>query len=172
MAVGEYISMKGQVELLSSILTYERAELTKHPNIVHEELTGILVQDGVSAGTAHNAALEIAKDADKAMTVYARGKLGINPEELGSVWGSAGSSFVMFSFGAFIPLVPWFFAQGLPAAIASLALSAIAALGIGAYLGSKTDGRILRSASRQLIVLVLAAGATYLVGVFFHVNVL
>lgn len=171
MAVGEYISMKGQVELLSSILAYERTELTKHPDNVHNELTGILEADGVSGQTAHRAAMEIAKNPDQAMSVYARGKLGINPEELGSVWGSAGSSFVMFSIGAMIPLVPWFVSSGLKAAAASLVLSAIAALGIGAYLGSKTDGRLLRSALRQLAVLILAAGATYGVGLLFHTNV-
>ena len=171
MAVGEYISMKGQVELLSSILDYERAELTKHPDNVHSELTDILQQDGVTPGTAHNAAVEIARDPDKAMSVYARSKLGINPDELGSVWGSAGSSFVMFSLGAIIPLIPWFFSNGSTASLASLGLSALAALGIGAYLGSKTDGRLLRSALRQLAVLILAAGATYCVGVLFHTNV-
>lgn len=171
MAVGEYISMQGQVELLSSILDEERAELHSHPANVHRQLTGILQEDGVGSTTAQLASKEIARDPDKAMAFYARGRLGINPHELGSAWGSAFSSFFMFSAGAAIPLIPWFFGGGEIITIISVALSGIAALGIGAYLGWNTNGRWLRSALRQLLVLILAAGATYLVGTIFHTNV-
>ena len=174
MAVGEYISMQGQVELLTSILDEERAELHSHPDNVHRQLTSILVGDGVTKGTAHNAAVEIARDSDKAMSMYARGRLGINPNELGSAWGSAFSSFGMFAAGAAIPLIPWFFATDTTTSLFTLiarGLSVVAALGIGAYLGLNTNGRWLRSALRQLLVLILAAGATYLVGVLFHINV-
>ncbi|HEY6736253.1 MAG TPA: VIT1/CCC1 transporter family protein [Candidatus Saccharimonadia bacterium] len=173
MAVGEYISMRGQVELLTSILDAERAELHRHPDNVHNQLTSILIGDGVTEGTAHNAAVEIARHPEKAMSMYARGRLGINPDELGSAWGSAISSFGMFAAGAAIPLAPWFLAGAgaRPATLLSLSLSALAALSIGAYLGLNTNGRWVRSALRQLLVLILAAGATYLVGILFHVNV-
>jgi vacuolar iron transporter family protein len=138
MAVGEYISMRGQAELLESILDTERRELGTDP---------------VKA----NATL--------------RSKLGINPDELGSAWRSAISSFVMFSLGAVIPLVPWFFAGGNPAIWVSVGLSAASALGIGAYLGVATNGRWIWAASRQLFVLVLAAGITYMIGRLFNTSV-
>jgi vacuolar iron transporter family protein len=172
MAVGEYISMRGQVELLESILEAERKELHSHPDNVHQELSNILEGDGLNPSTAQTAALEIAQDSEKAMAVYARGKLGINPDELGAAWGAAGSSFVMFALGAVVPLAPWFFGSGTPAIVTSLGLSAVFALGIGAFLGLNTSGRWLRSALRQLLVLVIAAGATYLVGRLFGVSVL
>jgi VIT1/CCC1 family predicted Fe2+/Mn2+ transporter len=170
MAVGEYISMRGQIELLQGVLKTEREELHSHPDNVHRELTSILEGDGVTGATAHRAALEIARDSEKAMTMYARGRLGVNPNELGSAWGSAVSSFIMFSAGALIPLIPWFIAGGNTAIITALAVSAVAALGIGAYLGSTTTGRWLQAAVRQLLVLILAAGVTYLIGRLFHTN--
>jgi vacuolar iron transporter family protein len=172
MAVGEYISMRGQVELLESILKAERRELHNHPNNVHRELSSILEADGLSPATAHTAAVEIAQSSEQAMAVYARGKLGINPDKLGAVWGAAGSSFVMFAIGAAVPLVPWFLNDGLTATVISLSLSAVFAFGIGAFLGLNTSGRWLRSGLRQLLVLVIAAGATYLVGRLFNVTVL
>jgi VIT1/CCC1 family predicted Fe2+/Mn2+ transporter len=44
----------------------------------------------------------------------------------------------------------------------------VAALGIGGYLGYTTGGTIWRSALRQLLVLILGAGATFLIGHLFH----
>jgi len=42
-----------------------------------------------------------------------------------------------------------------------------AAIAIGALLGKSTKGRCLRSAMRQLLVVALASGFTFLVGKFF-----
>lgn len=170
MAVGEYISMKGQVELLESILKAEEEALHKDPANAKRVLHDIMLEDGMSDATAHQASAEVAADPTKAMAMYARGKLGLNPAELGSVWGSASSSFVMFSLGALVPLVPWFFLHGEAGIVTSLAVSAVAALGIGGYLGHSTHGRIAASAIRQLIVLILASGVTYGIGRLFGVN--
>jgi VIT1/CCC1 family predicted Fe2+/Mn2+ transporter len=171
MAVGEYISMRGQTELLAGVLETEREQLRSDPKAAHEALESIMLADGVEADTAHTAAVEIGRNAEKAMAVYARGKLGINPDELGSAWGSAISSFVMFSLGAVVPLAPWFVGGGNTAILLSLGLSIVAALGIGTYLGYNTNGRWLAAALRQLIVLILAAGATYIIGRLFHTSI-
>jgi len=168
MAVGEYVSMRGQIELLSGILELERDELRNNPQHARAELRQIMIGDGMSQATATTASNEIARSPEKAMALYARGKLGINPDELGSAWGSAISSFVMFSLGAFVPLVPWFFGDGTSVVIISLTLSGVAALGIGTYLGMTTGRAWWFTALRQLGILILAAGATFLVGYLFH----
>ena len=171
MAVGEYISMRGQVELLENVLEAERRQLHDNPAEAKTTLQEVMVGDGMSPITAQTASNEISRNPQKAMAVYARGKLGINPDELGSAWGSAASSLVMFSAGALVPLIPWFVATGELAVVLALAASMIAALGIGAYLGYVTNGRWFRAALRQLLVLILAAGATYLIGRLFHTNI-
>lgn len=171
MAVGEYISMRGQVELLSSVLQTEREQLRSDPHAAHEALEQVLVNDGVSKDTAHTASLEIGRDPEKAMAVYARGNLGINPQELGSAWGSAVSSLFTFAIGAVVPLLPWFVTAGSNATVASLGLALVAAFAIGAYLGFSTNGRWARAGLRQVVILILAAGATYLIGRLFHASV-
>jgi VIT1/CCC1 family predicted Fe2+/Mn2+ transporter len=168
MAVGEYISMQGQRELLSSVLEAERDDIHRNPEQAHAVLQQALEDDGVSESTAHTAAIEIARDPEKASTVYARANLGINPDELGAPFKAAGSSFVMFFIGALIPLAPWLAGSGSVTAFISLSLSVIAALGIGAFLGYTTGGAMWRSALRQLLVLILGAGATFLIGRLFH----
>lgn len=171
MAVGEYISMRGQVELLSNILEIEREELQSHPDTARKALHDVMISDGMSHTTADVASVEVASDPEKAMAMYARGNLGINPEELGSVWGSAGSSLIMFSVGAFLPLLPWLFGGGTTAIVTSLGLSVLGSLAIGSYLGYTTCGKMLRPAVRQLVVLIIAAGATYLIGLLFHTQI-
>jgi vacuolar iron transporter family protein len=171
MALGEYISMRGQIELLEGVLEAERGELEANPESVHGTLEKVLVSDGVSKQTAHTAAKEVTRDANKAMALYARGYLGINTTELGAAKGAALSSFVTFSIGALVPLVPWFFNVTSYSAAISIGLAAAAALAIGGYMGYTTTGRVLFGASRQLVLVALAAAATFLIGHLFHATI-
>jgi VIT1/CCC1 family predicted Fe2+/Mn2+ transporter len=91
----------------------------------------------------------------------------VNPEELGSPWTSAFSSLVTFAIGALVPLVPWFVTTGFSAVISSLLLTGGAALAIGGLLGRLAGGQWIRSALRQLFVVALASGITFLVGTLF-----
>jgi len=171
MSVGEYISMRGQVELLSSVLDLERQELADDPDTVRKALEDVFVGDGIPRATARIASTEVARDPERALSLHVRGSLGLNPNELGRAGSSAASSFVMFSLGALVPLLPWFYLGGAVAIIWSVALSVAGALVLGAYLGYTTNGRTFRSALRQLLALCLAAGATYLIGRLFHTTV-
>jgi len=163
--------MQGQVELLESVLEVERKELHSHPDNAKQALREVLINDGVEPETAAAASAEVARNPAKSMAMYARGKLGINPEELGSAWQSAISSLVMFALGAFVPLIPWFFTSSNIAMIASIVVAIAGALAIGGYLGIATTGRWVRASLRQLLVLILAAGATFIVGRLFHTQI-
>ena len=102
--------------------------------------------------------------------MYAR-SLGLDPEELGSPWTAALTSLFTFAAGALVPLVPWFFWSGNRAGAASLALGGAAAVGVGGTLGYLGGRNLAWSAARQLLVLVLAAGATWGAGRLFDVAV-
>jgi VIT1/CCC1 family predicted Fe2+/Mn2+ transporter len=171
MSVGEYVSMRGQVELLSSVLADEHATLHEDPEHTQRMLEEILQDDGVSKATAAQAAKEIGTNHDQAMSMYARGKLGINPNELGAAWGAAGSSLVMFAVGAIVPLLPWFYTGGTMGIIISLSASVVAALVIGAYLGISTNGKWVKAALRQLLFLMIAATATFVIGRLLHTTI-
>ncbi len=105
------------------------------------------------------------KDPDTALDAHARDELGIDPQSLGSPWAAAGSSFVAFSIGAFIPLIPWLGASGSGAKIASVVLAAIAAAVVGVLLARFTGRSVVFSAVRQVLIATLAAGVTYGIGV-------
>jgi vacuolar iron transporter family protein len=64
-------------------------------------------------------------------------------------------------------VVPWFATTGANAVASSLALAGGAAVAIGGLLGQASGGRWLRAAMRQLLVVALASGMTFLVGKVF-----
>jgi VIT family len=86
----------------------------------------------------------------------------VNPAELGSPWASALSSLVTFAAGAFVPLAPWL----VPPAPKVAPISFVLGLGvaaIGGVLGGQTRRYVLWSAMRQVFVVSLASGVTFLV---------
>jgi len=170
MAVGEYVSMRAQVELLEGVLMEEARRLRDNPEGARAELEQVIVRAGVSRRTARQAARELARNPAHALATYAR-SIGLNPDELGSPWAAALSSLLTFAGGALVPLVPWFFGAGLRAQLTSLALAGAASLGIGAILARLGSRPWPWPAFRQLLVIALAAGATVLVGRLFHVPV-
>jgi VIT1/CCC1 family predicted Fe2+/Mn2+ transporter len=170
MAVGEYVSMRAQVELLERLLMEEAAHLRRNPAGARAELEELIQRVGVSRQTARQAARELARDPKHALATYAR-SIGLNPDELGSPWAAAFSSLITFAAGALAPLLPWFFATGRTAQLASVAIAGAFALAIGGVLARLSGRSWPWPALRQLLVIAAAAGATVLVGRLFHVPV-
>jgi vacuolar iron transporter family protein len=102
---------------------------------------------------------------ETALDTLVREELGIDPAELGgSPWTAAASSFCLFAAGAIFPVASFFWLGGTPALLASLALSGLALVLIGAGTSLFTGRGLPLSASRQLLIGYAAAGITYGVG--------
>ncbi len=164
MAAGEYISMRAQSELMERELDVERQAIHHDPEDERRELAGIYRNRGLDADMADELSVKMMSDPDLALETHAREELGINPEQTGNPFQAAGSSFVMFAMGAFIPLLPWLITSGTTATVWSIALGAVAALGVGAALAYFTGRSWWWSASRQLLISGVAAAVTYSVG--------
>jgi VIT1/CCC1 family predicted Fe2+/Mn2+ transporter len=163
--------MTAQAELLERELEMERLELRRRPESERRELVAIYRSRGVKGETAEELATELMSDPDLALETHAREELGIDPNELGSPWAAALSSFLCFAVGAMVPLVSWFFASSGVATLWSIALGALASLGVGAALAVFTGRSVVRSALRQLFVSALAGSFTYSLGALVGVNV-
>ena len=170
MAAGEYVSMKAQEELLTRELDRERRELRDNPEEETEELALLYERRGVPKEMSWKVAAAIMENPERALDVHAREELGIDPDELGSPVGAAVYSFLAFSAGALVPLVPWFFASGTPAVVLSVVLGVAAAAGVGGALARFTGRSKFRSIGRQVGVAAIAAGVTYLVGSLIGVS--
>jgi VIT1/CCC1 family predicted Fe2+/Mn2+ transporter len=164
MAAGEYISMTAQAELLERELEMERIELRRRPEAERRELAQIYRARGVDEATAEQLATALSRDPELALQTHAREELGIDPQSLGEPVKAALSSFVTFSMGASIPLLPYFFGTGTAAMVTAIVLGVIAALFVGAALAKFTGRPMGRSAGRQLLFSAVPAVVTYAIG--------
>jgi vacuolar iron transporter family protein len=166
MSAGEYVSMKVQREMLERMLHLEAHEIGSDPELEQQELSDLYVnKKGLPRELADHVAAQIMKDPKIALDTHAREELGLDPDGgLGSPWGAAISSFVMFSLGALVPLVPFFFIGGHRAQIIAAALAAIAIASVGALTSRLTGKGALFSAARMLAIGTAAAAVTYLIG--------
>jgi VIT1/CCC1 family predicted Fe2+/Mn2+ transporter len=171
MAAGEWISVKAQVELFDGILSDIHKLVGKHKGFLVGQLAEGLMATGHEKPTAQAAAKEIAKNEKQLGDAYARQVMGFNPEELGSPWLAAASSFVLFTVGALVPLAPWLFGSGMVAVMLSIILTAIAGLIVGGYIANSSGKSIIVGALRQLGIILLASAVTYGVGYLFGVTV-
>jgi VIT1/CCC1 family predicted Fe2+/Mn2+ transporter len=170
MAAGELVSVRAQHELRQRELQVEREELAEAPDAERRELAAMYRARGVPPNDADTVARILSANASVALDTHARLELGIDPDAPGSA-GSAGvASFLAFAVGAILPLLPWFFMSGGGAVVASVIISAVAALGLGAVIGSLTERGRARTALRQLAVVSVAAAVTYGVGSLLGVS--
>jgi VIT1/CCC1 family predicted Fe2+/Mn2+ transporter len=101
---------------------------------------------------------------DVALDLMAREELGLNPDDLGSPWGAAISSFLAFALGAVVPLLPYALAEGRTALVSALLLAGLV-LGLVGWLTAQfTDRPPLFGALRALLIGAVATGVTYVVG--------
>lgn len=164
MAAGEYNSMKVQSELLERELAMEQRELHHRPEHETAELATIYEQRGIDADQARDLAEAMMRDPEVALETHAREELGIDPTQLGSPIGAGVWSFLAFSVGGLVPLVPWFFASGANAIITSLVLGVVAATVVGVLIARSTDRPLPWAIVRQILFTLVPAAITFAIG--------
>ncbi|HEX6640618.1 MAG TPA: VIT1/CCC1 transporter family protein, partial [Thermoanaerobaculia bacterium] len=132
MALGEWLSVQSSRELYRHQLETEQAELLMAPEEEEEELALIYQARGLGEEQARAFAASMMSNPDTALDTLAREELGIDPEELGgSAWEAAITSFLLFSFGAIVPVLPFIFTNGRLALVLSVVCSAVALFTVG-----------------------------------------
>jgi VIT1/CCC1 family predicted Fe2+/Mn2+ transporter len=165
MAAGEYVSVRSQREMFEYQIGLERDELHEYPEEEAEELALIYEARGMDLEHARSLTLELVKHEDAALDALAREELGLNPDDLGSPWGAALASFVSFSAGAILPLLPFLVAPGhLPPVLAAAAITLVALFGVGASLSLFTGRNAARGGLRMVLIGGGAGAVTWLIG--------
>jgi vacuolar iron transporter family protein len=172
MAGGEYVSMRVQREVFERLIHLEAHEIGSMPEEERRELAGLYERKGIPAPLAMQLAEAVMADPKTALQTHAREELGLDPEGgLGSPWAAAGSSFVMFAFGAIVPLIPFFVTSGDPAVVTSGVLSGVTLFAVGAAMSYFTGKRFYVSGTRMLLIGSAAAAVTFWVGRLLDVAV-
>jgi vacuolar iron transporter family protein len=171
MASGEWVSVRSQRELYENELRIEEQELAAFPDEEREELELIYQAKGIDPAEAKALVDNIMSRPDVALDTLAREELGIDPGTLASPWVAAGSSFAAFAAGAFLPVVPFFFASGAAAVVTSAVLSVLALFGVGCVISVFTGRHAGRAGLRMAAIGAVVATATFLVGKLVGVGV-
>lgn len=164
MAVGEYTSVASQRDLLMRQIGIERREIEEAPEEEEAELVLILERKGLTTEDAVRAAADIFKSPEAALDTLVREELGLDPADLGSPLVAAVSSFLMFTVGALIPLIPLFIGAGRLAPLISAIVVAVVLAGVGALIGTLSGSSPWRAAGRMVGLAALAAGVTWGIG--------
>jgi VIT1/CCC1 family predicted Fe2+/Mn2+ transporter len=168
MASGEFVSVRSQRELYEHQMALEEHELAEYPEEEAEELALIYSARGMDIEEARSVARKMLADPKHALDVLAREELGLNPDDLGSAWGAAGFSFMCFSVGALVPLVPFLLGHG--GIVAAGALTAAALFGLGGLISLFTGRRAILGGVRMLGIGAAAAAITYGLGCLLGVS--
>jgi len=164
MAAGELVSVRAHDDLVRHEIDVEREEIADDPAGEQRELAAMYQAQGVPPDDAETVARILMANPNVALDTHSRLELGIDPDDPGSSMQAAAVSFVSFSVGAILPLLPWFFTSGTTAVVASVVIGGSAALALGAAIGSFSGQGVWRTAGRQLLAAVVAASVTYGVG--------
>jgi VIT1/CCC1 family predicted Fe2+/Mn2+ transporter len=172
MALGEWLSVQSSRELHLAQIETERDEIREMPEEEAAELALIYQAKGMSQEDAERAAGEVMGDPDAFLDTKVREELGLDPESLGgSAWEAAVTSFLLFSVGAIVPVLPLMFFTGGQAVLFSLVFAALGLFSLGALTAVVTGTRVLRTGARSLGLGLAAAGVTYGVGALLAVTV-
>lgn len=163
MGLGEWLSVQSSRELYQRQFTIERDNVEEAPEEEEEEIALIYMSQGMPAEDARQAAHRLV-----------RGSLGAKLERHtggddlgdlgGSAWVAAVTSFAMFASGAVVPLLPFAFLSGTPAAIASASLTATVLFAGGCAITTITGRPAIRTGLRSVAIGLVAAAILYGVG--------
>lgn len=164
MGSGAYLATKAEREVQEAEIRRERQELEQHPEEEQEELALFYQLKGVPEDEAQLIAARLIAQPESALKTLASEELGLSEQSFPNPWTAAVSASLSTAFGAFIPIIPFFFTTGYPAIIASFAISTAAHFLIGAAKTVVTGLSPWRSGFEMMVVGLGEALITYALG--------
>jgi VIT1/CCC1 family predicted Fe2+/Mn2+ transporter len=170
MAVGEYISVQSQRELLDYHVAFQHKQLREAADQERAILTKIYRERGFPEQEADRIVDVIFEEPENAVRTMIFEEVGLDARSIGSPLSAAIGSFFAFTVGAFVPLLPYLIWSGPVAFGLSLGLSlgALALLGLG--IGRMTRRPLGYTATRQVLLGGVAAAVTFAVGTLIGVQ--
>jgi VIT1/CCC1 family predicted Fe2+/Mn2+ transporter/rubrerythrin len=168
MGSGAYLATKSEREVQEAELRREKRELEQSPDEEREELALFYQLKGVPQEEADVLAGRLMDRPEAALRALGIEELGLSEQTYPNPWTAAISATLSTAAGAFIPIVPFFFAAGYPAIFLSFGISTIAHFLIGASKTIVTGLSPWRSGAEMTVVGLGEALITYGLGLLFR----
>jgi VIT1/CCC1 family predicted Fe2+/Mn2+ transporter len=109
MGSGAYLATKAEHEVQQAEIGHERRELEQNPQEEREELALFYQLKGVPEDEAQALAARLMTQPQSALQTMVSEELGLSEQNAPRPWTAALSATLSTTFGAFIPIVPFFF---------------------------------------------------------------
>lgn len=169
MATGAFLADRSQAEVVAASFERERQEIAEHPEEEKEELSLFYQLKGISRQDADDLVARLAKNPEAMLNVLA-------VEELGGAKAESHPAQAAFAaglstgLGAIIPVLPFFFLQGLGAMIVAAIVSLIAHFLVGAAKSLVTLRSWWSSGLEMTLAGMIVGGVLYAVGLLFKAH--
>jgi VIT1/CCC1 family predicted Fe2+/Mn2+ transporter len=165
MGSGAYLAAKSEREIYMAEVAREREAIQMNGPEAHELLSLYYQVKGLPEDDALHMVEHIASDPEQMLRALASERLGTSEEALANPLVSAGSGALSTAVGAFIPIIPFFFMQGLEAVIAAAIISLAAHFAVGASKSLITIRSWWSSGFEMTAVGAIEGAVTYGIGV-------
>ncbi|HEY7789059.1 MAG TPA: VIT1/CCC1 transporter family protein [Vicinamibacterales bacterium] len=164
MGAGAYLASKSQREVYESEVAREREEIAESPREEALELELFYQLKGLSPAEAHATVERMQKEPQQFLRALVHEELDLNEETFPNPLRSTISAALSTAVGGFIPIIPFFFTVGIPAVIASFAISMVAHFAVGASKALVTVRPWWATGLEMTVVGALEAAITYGLG--------
>lgn len=168
MGSGAYLATKSEREVYEAEIGRERGEIEEDPEEEREELSLMYQLKGFSEEEANLLATRLSEQPEQFLRTLAHEELGLSEESFPNPWTAAFSAMISTGLGAFIPIIPFFFLQGIPAIITAAAISLAAHFAVGAAKTLVTGRSWVSSGMEMTVVGAIEAVITYMLGMAFR----
>jgi VIT1/CCC1 family predicted Fe2+/Mn2+ transporter/rubrerythrin len=164
MGSGAYLAAKSEREIYDAEITREREAIQMNGPEARELLSLYYQVKGLPEEDAQKMVNHIASDPEQLLRVLASERLGTSEEALANPLVSAGSGALSTAIGAAIPVIPFFFLNGMSAVIAAAVVSLAAHFAVGAAKSLITVRSWWSSGLEMTVVGALEGAVTYGIG--------
>ncbi len=172
MGSGAYLAAKSEREIYMAEVEREREAIKMNGPEARELLSLYYQVKGLPEEDAQNMVNHIANDPEQLLRALASERLGSSEEALSNPMVSASSGALSTAIGAIIPVIPFFFMQGIPAVITAAIVSLVAHFAVGAAKSLITVRSWWSSGMEMTIVGALEGAVTYGIGVLMGMGLM
>jgi VIT1/CCC1 family predicted Fe2+/Mn2+ transporter/rubrerythrin len=165
MGSGAYLAAKSEREIYHAEVAREREAIQMNGPEARELLSLYYQVKGLPEEDAHHMVNHIASDPEQMLRALASERLGHSEEALSNPLVSAGSGALSTAIGAAIPVIPFFFLNGITAVVAAAVISLAAHFAVGAAKSLITVRSWWASGLEMTAVGAVEGAVTYGIGI-------
>lgn len=132
MGAGAWLATRSENEVMETAIRQEREEIEQDPEHEVEELALLYQLKGFTPEESQRIAEHIAQDPEAMLKTMVLEEFGIHEANQGNPWKSALFGAASTFVGGVIPLIPFFFMNGLKAIVTAAVVSILAHFAVGA----------------------------------------